>query len=127
VPSAKHTDIASYQSPSKYSAKYSEATPDRKNKISSLAQCFDPNLQEYMGSDAFPLQLFEPKVYSTRRDFLTTIGAVSPLDQIANPSSMLSDGVQSSDVHSNQQISPRNNNEAEVPSLLVWSAYIYRY
>jgi hypothetical protein len=46
-----------------------------------------------MGSDAFPPQLFEPKIYSNRRDFLSTIGAVSPLDaKVAKHSSMLSDG-----------------------------------
>jgi hypothetical protein len=58
------------------SAKHSDFTPPRKesSKISNLNQCFDPNLAEYVGTNAFPMQLFEPKYYGKRKDFLQSIG-----------------------------------------------------
>lgn len=73
----KQSNSISNHSP-RPSAKHSDFTPPRKetSKISNLNQCFDPNLAEYVGTNGFPMQLFEPKFYGKRKDFMQSIGCM---------------------------------------------------
>lgn len=70
---------------------------------------YDPNLSEYLGSDAFPFQLWEPESYVGRRDFFEATGVLRPQD----------DSQTDFDNHVEDYCNQAN--------FMVWTSYVYQY
>ena len=81
-----------------------------------------------MGSDGFPCQMWHPKTYAKRKDFIETLGsqkkggASSPrADTINNPSSLPTE----MDISMDKDLGVSGDDV--ILNLMVWSAYVYKY